>query len=204
MAQKADWAQPQPGWEMVRLRGPGRRVEGVGRGQGHRRSARSRIPTSYVVLIQPRQCSPGGGRDRRGGKDLGSCHGPRVMRRATSRTAMITMAMLQPRWQAAGRTTALVAKCVYSMRKAAARYRRLSTAYRTTCLEFSPDGKRLATGLLDGTVKVWDVTTRPGNPDAEGAHGPGFRSCVQPRRPPPDQRLADMTVRIWDATPLPE
>ena len=40
-----------------------------------------------------------------------------------------------------------VARCVYSMRKAATRSRRLSRAYAHR-FEFSPDGKRLATGLL--------------------------------------------------------
>jgi WD40 repeat protein/serine/threonine protein kinase len=65
---------------------------------------------------------------------------------------------------------------------------------------FSPDGRHLASASLDGTVRIWDVTTheevvRPPLRHGGGATGVAFS--------PDGQRLAsaglDGTVRVWDA-----
>jgi WD40 repeat protein len=75
----------------------------------------------------------------------------------------------------------------------------------TNRMAFSPDGKRLAAGLPGGSVKVWDLTT-----GQETLTLKGHASVVTSLAFSPDgHRLisaaaGDMTVRIWDATPLPE
>jgi WD40 repeat protein/serine/threonine protein kinase len=72
-----------------------------------------------------------------------------------------------------------------------------------SCLSFSPDGKRVATGGQAGTVKIWDVATGQETLTLKGigvvtglAFSPDGRRLIS----------AHMggTVRIWDATPLPE
>jgi WD40 repeat protein len=67
---------------------------------------------------------------------------------------------------------------------------------------FSPDCKRLATGLIDGTVKVWDLTSGQDTLVLNGhtnsvsglAFSPGGHHLIS--------ASTDMTVRTWDATPL--
>jgi WD40 repeat protein len=69
-------------------------------------------------------------------------------------------------------------------------------------MNFSPDGNRLAATIFGETVKVWDLATGQETLTLKGlTNGLAFS--------PDGHRLisassADMTVRIWDATPLPE
>ena len=70
-------------------------------------------------------------------------------------------------------------------------------------VEFSPDGRRLATASSDRTIKLWDTATGLEVFTLRG-HTAGLM-CVA--FGPDGRRLAsggfDRTVRIWDATPLP-
>jgi WD40 repeat protein len=65
---------------------------------------------------------------------------------------------------------------------------------------FSPDGSRLASGLEDTTVRVWDVQTGRCQHTLEG-HSDWVSSVVFS---PDGSRLAsgswDTTVRVWDVT----
>ena len=67
-------------------------------------------------------------------------------------------------------------------------------------MAFSPDGKRIASGSYDGTVKVWDASTGQETSDPARAHG----SVGSVAFSPDGKRIAsgshDGTVKVWDAS----
>jgi len=70
------------------------------------------------------------------------------------------------------------------------------------CVAFSPDGKTLAAGLTDRTVRLWEVATGKERRRFQG-HGNQVLSVAFS---PDGKRLAsgsqDTTVLVWDVTSL--
>jgi WD40 repeat protein len=73
--------------------------------------------------------------------------------------------------------------------------------YPVTCLAVSPDGKRLATGAADGTVKMWDAEKLRQLASLAGAHLGGAKSV---QFSPDGNWLAsggaDKTAKLWDVS----
>jgi WD40 repeat protein len=75
------------------------------------------------------------------------------------------------------------------------------SGYGVTCLSVSPDGKRVATGATDGTVKLWDATTLKQLNSLAGAHLGGVKSVQFAA----DSKLLasggnDKTAKLWDVS----
>ena len=75
------------------------------------------------------------------------------------------------------------------------------SGYGVTCLSVSPDGKQVATGATDGTVKIWDAETLKQLASLAGTHPGGMRTVQYS----PDGKVlasggVDKSAKLWDAS----
>jgi hypothetical protein len=69
------------------------------------------------------------------------------------------------------------------------------------CIEFSPDGKTVATGSVDHSVKLWSLAARRVAATLEGHSGPVSGLAFSPDGTLLASASRDGTVRIWRAIP---
>ena len=69
-----------------------------------------------------------------------------------------------------------------------------------TCVCFSPDGKKIATGSRDETVKVWDMGDTEGTClfTLTGHGGTVYSVCFSPDGKKLATGSDDETVKVWD------
>jgi WD40 repeat protein len=75
------------------------------------------------------------------------------------------------------------------------------SGYGVTCVAVSPDGKSIATGAADGTIKLWDATTYKPFASLPGAHAGGVKTVQFS----PDSKVlasggSDKAAKLWDVT----
>lgn len=70
-------------------------------------------------------------------------------------------------------------------------------------LAFSPDGRRLASGSFDNTIKIWDMTERHGDPKVLFGHaGPVHHLVFSENGRTLISCGGDKKVRVWDVESL--
>ena len=75
------------------------------------------------------------------------------------------------------------------------------SGYGVNCLSISPDGKQVATGAVDGTIKIWDTANLKQVVSLAAAHTGGVKAVQYS----PDGKVlasgdTDKTAKLWDAT----